>query len=390
MRDPPLILTVDDTPENLEILRMRLEAQGYEVVDAADGEEGLDKARELRPDLVLLDIMMPKRDGISVVREMKADADLRHIPVILVTAKADTKDVVLGLDAGGDDYLSKPFEHSALLARVRSMLRQKALHDKVQEQAREIARWNLELEARVQAQVSEIERIGRLRRFLSPQVADLVTASGEHVLKSHRRDVTVVFCDLRGFTSFAETSEPEEVMGVLRDYHACLGGVIKKHEGTLERFVGDGLLVLFNDPVPCPDHSARAVRMALEMRSCMRPLSDAWRRRGHELGFGIGIAQGYATLGPIGYEGRTDYAAIGSVPNLASRLCDEARAGQILVSQRVFVAVEKNVDAAHVGDLSLKGFHRPVAAFEIRGWSEDDVSPDLTGMPAMPTPTGPD
>jgi adenylate cyclase len=383
MRDPPLVLAVDDTPENLEILRMRLEAQGYEVVEAADGEEGLDKVRELTPDLVLLDIMMPKRDGISVVREMKADPDLRHIPVILVTAKADTKDVVLGLDAGGDDYLSKPFEHAALLARVRSMLRQKALHDKVQEQAREIARWNLELEARVEAQVSEIERMGRLRRFLSPQVADLVTASGEHVLESHRRDVTVVFCDLRGFTSFAETSEPEEVMGVLRDYHACLGGLIKKHEGTLERFVGDGLLVLFNDPVPCPDPSARAVLMALEMRSCMRPLSEGWKRRGHELGFGIGIAQGYATLGPIGYEGRTDYAAIGSVPNLASRLCDEARAGQILVTQRVFVAVEKDVHAAHVGDLSLKGFHRPVAAFEIQGWSNGDhASGDATSIPA--------
>jgi adenylate cyclase len=195
-----------------------------------------------------------------------------------------------------------------------------------------------------------------------------VTAAGEYVLESHRREVTVVFCDLRGFTSFAESSEPEEVMAVLRDYHACLGALIQKHEGTLERFVGDGLLVLFNDPIPCPDHPARAVCMALEMRDCMGTVSGRWRRRGYELGFGIGIAQGYTTLGPIGYEGRTDYAAIGSVPNLASRLCDEAGPGQILISQRVYTSVEDKVDVTPIGDLSLKGFHRPVAAYDVRHW----------------------
>ena len=375
MRDTPLILAVDDTPENLEILRMRLEAQGYEVAEAVDGEDGLTKARELKPDLILLDVMMPKLDGIEAVRLLKNDTDLRSIPVILVTAKADTKDVVQGLDAGGDDYLTKPFEHAALLARVRSLLRQKALHDKVQEQAREIAAWNAELEARVKAQVADIERMSRLRRFLSPQVAEMVTAAGEHVLESHRREVTVVFCDLRGFTSFAESSEPEEVMAVLRDYHACLGALIQKHEGTLERFVGDGLLVLFNDPLPCPDHSARAVGMALEMRDCMGAVSDGWRRRGYELGFGIGIAQGYTTLGPIGYEGRTDYAAIGSVPNLASRLCDEAAPGQILISQRVYISIEEKVDVTPVGDLTLKGFHRPVAAYDVRHWRDGATRP---------------
>src|SRR5215212_3036774 len=203
MRDPPLILTVDDMPENLEILRMRLETQGYAVVEACDGDEGLAKARELKPDLILLDIMMPKRDGISVVRELKADPELRAIPVILVTAKADTNDVVQGLDAGGDDYLTKPFEHSALLARVRSMLRQKALHDTVQEQAKQLAAWNATLEEKVRAQVQEIERASRLRRFLPPQVAEMILSSGgDAVLESHRREVTVVFCDMRGFTAF--------------------------------------------------------------------------------------------------------------------------------------------------------------------------------------------
>jgi class 3 adenylate cyclase/CheY-like chemotaxis protein len=375
MREPPLILAVDDTPENLEILRMRLEAHGYEVAEAVDGEEGLAKVRQLRPDLILLDIMMPKRDGISVVRELKADPDLRFIPVILVTAKADTKDVVEGLNAGGDDYLTKPFEHAALLARVRSMLRQKALNDTVQEQTRQLADWNAALEERVATQLKEIERIGRLRRFLPPQIAELVLSSGddETVLQSHRREVTVMFCDLRGFTAFAETAEPEEVMAVLRDYHACLGELIFKYGGTLERFVGDGLLVVMNDPLPCPDHPGQTVRMALEMRECMGALSASWRRRGHDLGFGIGIAQGYATLGKIGFEGRVDYAAIGTVPNLASRLCGEAGAGQILISQRVFTSIESQADANPIGELKLKGFHRPVPAYEVLRWRRVDA-----------------
>lgn len=369
MRDPALILAVDDTPENLEILQLRLEAKGYEVATAADGEEGLARARELEPDLILLDIMMPKRDGISVVRELKGDERLRSIPVILVTAKADTRDVVEGLDAGGDDYLTKPFDHAALLARVRSMLRQKALHDRVQDQARELAEWTSTLEQRVAAQVGQIDRMERLRRFLPPQIADLVMSSTDgDLLDSHRREVTVVFCDLRGFTSFSELTEPEEVMAVLSQYHTALGRSILRFEGTLERFVGDGLLVLFNDPVLCPDHTERAVRMALDMRDRIGDLARSWQRQGHELGFGIGIARGFATLGRIGFDGRLDYAAIGPTPNLACRLCSEAKAGQILVSQRVRSALDGTVDAAHVGDLSLKGFQKAVPAYEVLRW----------------------
>ncbi len=370
MHDPPRILAVDDMPENLEILRVRLEANGYEVLTAADGEEGLAAARSLAPDLILLDVMMPKRDGISVVRELKADPALRTIPVILVTAKSDTRDVVEGLDAGGDDYLSKPFEHSALLARVRSMLRQKVLHDKVQEQAESLASWNRSLEQKVTAQVSEIERINRLRRFLPEQIANLVVTAGEadDPLKSHRREVTVVFCDLRGFTAFAEIAEPEEVMAVLGEYHACLGALVDRHEGTLERFIGDGLLVVFNDPLPCTDHTERAVRMALAMRDAVGELSARWQREGHSLGFGIGIARGHATIGKIGFDRRSDYAVIGSVPNLAARLCDEAKAGQILASQRAFIPIEPHVEARPLGELKLKGFHRPMAAFDIARW----------------------
>jgi adenylate cyclase len=378
LHDPARILAIDDMPENLEILRVRLEANGYEVTTAADGEEGLARARELGPDLILLDIMMPKRDGISVVREIKQDAELRSIPVILVTAKSDSRDVVEGLDAGGDDYLAKPFEHSALLARVRSMLRQKALYDTVQEQAQRLeqqgerlASWNRSLEQTIAEQVGEIERINRLRRFLPAQVANLVMASGggDDLLRSHRREVTVVFCDLRGFTAFAEIAEPEEVMVVLGEYHACLGKLIDEHEGTLERFVGDGLLVVFNDPLPCADHTEKAVRMAIGMRDAIDRHVAEWRKQGHSLGFGIGIARGHATIGRIGFDQRSDYAVIGSVPNLAARLCEEAKAGQILVSQRALGPIEPFVEAHSVGELSLKGFHRPMTAFEVIRWA---------------------
>lgn len=370
MHDPPRILAVDDRPENLEILRMRLEANGYEVATAADGEQGLEKARDLKPDLILLDIMMPKLDGISVVRMLKQDAALRSIPVILVTAKADTQDLVEGLDAGGDDYLTKPFEHRALLARVKSMLRQKALHDTVEHQAAQLTAWNRSLEQTVAKQVMEIERMGRLRRFLPAEIADMIVAAenGDALLQSHRREVTVVFCDLRGFTAFAETAEPEEVMQVLGEYHACLGEQINRHGGTLERFVGDGLLVVFNDPLSCADHTERAVRMATAMRDAIDEHSQRWRKRDYLLGFGVGIARGHATIGQIGFDRRSDYAVIGTVPNHAARLCEEAKARQILVSQRVLGAVESLVESVPVGELILKGFHRPMQAYEIVRW----------------------
>jgi adenylate cyclase len=380
LRTPPRILAVDDVPENLEIVRMRLQAHGYEVVTAADGEEALLRAREVDPDLVLLDIMMPKLDGISALKQLKQDAALRFIPVILLTAKSDTADVVAGLEAGGDDYLTKPFDQAALIARVRSMLRIKALHDMVQEQAaklqeqtEQLAEWNRTLEARVAAQVAEIERVSRLRRFLAPQIAEVIASSDDSskLLESHRREVTVVFCDLRGFTAFTESTEPEEVMAVLRDYHKSLGELIFRYEGTLERFAGDGILILFNDPVQCPDHAERAVRMALDMQGIIGGLLEQWRKRGHVLGFGVGIAFGYATLGQIGFDRRLEYAAVGSVTNLASRLCDEARSGQILISQRVYGLVESLIEGTHVGDLELKGFRRAMPTYEVVRWRAD-------------------
>jgi class 3 adenylate cyclase len=244
------------------------------------------------------------------------------------------------------------------------VLRLKQLHD-------QIAEMNKGLEARVAEQLAEIERMSGLKRFLAPQIAELVlTSGGEKLLDSHRKDVTVVFCDLRGFTAFAETAEPEEVMTVLREYHGGLAGLIHSFEGTLERFAGDGLMVLFNDPMPCPDPCERAVKMAVQMRDRVIELAAKWRKLGHDLGFGVGIAHGYATLGRISSEGRFDYTAIGRVVNLAARLCGEAKSGQILIDGKVQHAVEALADIAPVGELELKGFHRPVTAFDVRAIRE--------------------
>jgi class 3 adenylate cyclase len=283
------------------------------------------------------------------------------LPVVMVTALDPGQERVKGIDAGADDFLTKPINQPELLARVRSLLRVKTLWD-------QLAELNRTLEARVTEQVSQVERLGRLKRFFSPHLAEAIVNGGaDDPLKSHRREVTVVFIDLRGFTAFSETAEPEEVMGVLREYHAAMGELILGHEGTLERFTGDGMMIFFNDPVPVPNPQERAVRMALAMRERVDELMRGWRKLGYELDFGVGIAQGYATIGAIGFEGRWDYGAIGTVTNLAARLCGEAQPGQILVSRRLHGVVEDFATAEPVGELSLKGFSRPVTAYNVTG-----------------------
>src|SRR5437588_637846 len=363
VRTPSRILIVDDNPTNVKVLQTRLAAEGYEVLTAADGEEGLAAARQHTPDLILLDVMMPKLDGFEVCRRLRADAAFPFTPIIMVTAMADSKDVIAGLEAGGDEYLTKPVDHAALAARVRSMLRIKRLHDQVEMLAAEVREWNASLERRVAAQVGELERVGRLRRFFSPQLAELIVNGGaEDPLKSHRREITVVFLDLRGFTAFAEVAEPEEVMGVLREYHQATGKLILEYEGTLEHFTGDGITILFNDPMPIPNPNERAVRMALAIREHVGRMAEDWVKRGYELSLGIGIAQGFATIGAIGFEGRWDYSAIGTVTNLAARLCGEVPGDQILIAQRVYAGVETLVEVEPQEVLTLKGFRRPVIA----------------------------
>jgi adenylate cyclase len=366
VRNPARILIADDNPANVRILSMRLAADGYDVVTARDGEEALAVAGEAQPDLILLDVMMPKLDGITVCRRLKEAQAASFTPIVLVTAMTEAKDIVAGLEAGADEYLTKPVDHAALSARVRSMLRIKALHDTVTAQADEIARWNATLERRVADQVGQIEQMSRLKRFFSPPLADAILAGGAaDPLRPHRREISVVFLDLRGFTAFAEMSEPEEVSEVLAAYHDEVGRIIQAHEGTLERFTGDGMMIFFNDPVPVPNAEERAVRMAEAMRARVRVLAGEWRRRGYDLDLAMGIAKGYATIGAIGFEGRQDYAAIGSVTNLAFRLCTEAAGDQILISQRIHAAVADLVNAKEIGPLQLKGFHRPVPAYEI-------------------------
>lgn len=367
MHEPPRILIVDDNEANRDILKTRLMVHGYDLLEAADGEEALAITKECQPDLILLDVMMPKLDGIEVCRRLKSDPLVPFTAVVLITARVDSEDVVVGLDAGADEYLTKPVDQIALVARVKSMLRLKDLHDRVVAQAADLAAWNQALEQRVADQVSELERVGRLRRFLSPQIAEMIVNSGnDHILESHRRDITVVVCDLRGFTAFSEAAEPEEVMAVLREYQQTLGQLIDKYEGTVERFTGDGIMVWFNDPLPCADPCARAARMAIEMRDYVLRLTTKWRTRDFELGFSIGMAHGYATLGRIGFEQRFDYAAVGTVVNLAARLCAEAADGQILIDTKVQAAIDAFATAERIGDLALKGFHRPVKAFNLK------------------------
>ena len=366
MNTPPNILVVDDTPRNVKLLADLLSVKGYVVRTAASGREALAKIDEEPPDLVLLDVVMPELSGYEVCRKIRDNPATKMLPVVMVTALDPSQERVKGIEAGADDFLTKPINQPELLARVKSLLRIKELHDMVEAQAGQLAEWNKTLEVRVQTQVEQLERLERLKRFFSPQLAELIVAGGaDDPLKTHRRDVTVVFLDLRGFTAFAEAAEPEEVMGVLREYHAAMGQLIMEHEGTLECFVGDGIMVIFNDPVPVPNPQERAVRMALAMRARFETVAKGWSRLGYDIGIGIGIAQGYATIGAIGFEGRWDYGSIGTVCNLASRLCGEAKSGQILLPQRLLGVIDDLVDVEPVGDLSLKGFQRPVTAYNV-------------------------
>jgi len=356
------LLVVDDTPANVKLLADLLTVKGYAVVTAASGKEALAAVERERPDLVLLDVVMPEMSGYEVCRKLREDPATATLPVVMVTALDPAQERVKGLEAGADDFLSKPINQPELLARVRSLLRIKALHD-------EVGEMNRTLERRVAEQVTELERLRRLKGFFSPALAEAIVGGGaEDPLKSHRRNICVVFLDLRGFTAFAEAAEPEEVMTVLREYHAAMGTLVLEREGTLERFTGDGMMIFFNDPVVVPDPAARAVRMALAMRARVDELRTGWLKNGWDLHVGMGIAQGYATLGAIGFEGRWDYGAIGNVTNLAARLCGEAQPRQILISRRVLATLDDAVQAEPIGELTFKGFSRAVTTLNVIAW----------------------
>jgi adenylate cyclase len=367
------VLVVDDHPANIRLLEAILVPRGYDVVPADSGEAALKILDQEPVDIVLLDVVMPGLDGYEVCREMRSREDTAYLPVVMVTASGEQQRI-RALEAGADDFLTKPVDRSELLARVASLTRIKRYHDTIRRQAKELAAWNRELEDRVQAQVSQLERLGELRRFLSPQLADVIVRSDENLLRSHRREIVVVMADFRGFTPFAEISEPEEVMAVLNEFHTALGELVFRYEGTLERFAGDGVMVFFNDPVPCADAPRRALEMSLDLRDRVRVLAEGWQRLGHDLALGIGVAQGYATLGRIGFHGRFDYAAIGSVTNLAARLCDGAGRWEVLTSERVLAGAGEGLHADEAGVRELKGFTRPVRTFNVTHLERDETT----------------
>ena len=363
MSGQPKILVVDDTPHNVKLLADILGMKGYAVATATNGEEALAKVAADQPDLILLDIMMPGLSGYDVCKRLRADPATSLLPVVLCTSLDPGQERVKGIEAGADDFLTKPINQAELFARVKSLLRIKSLQDEVKAQTARLAELNGMLEGRVNEQLGQL---GRLKGFFSPHLAEaIINGGGEELLKTHRREISVVFIDLRGFTAFTDRAEPEEVMELLRAYHADMGRIVLAHGGTLERFAGDAIMVFFNDPVPMDKPAESAVRMALAMRDAFPPIGESWKKRGYELGLGCGVAQGYATLGQIGFEGRWDYAAIGNVTNLAARLCAEAQAGQVLVDRKTMLKVEDTVRATPLGPLSLKGFAQPVPAFAV-------------------------
>jgi adenylate cyclase len=361
----PKILVVDDVPENVRLLEAVLVPRGYEVVTAHDGDAALDLVEAEEPDLILLDVMMPGLDGYAVCTRLRANDDTAMLPVIMVTSSVG-QEKTRAIEAGADDFIPKPFNHDELLTRVRSLLRIKRYHDTIKEQAAELAELNRTLEQRVQAQVGELERLRRLRRFLSPQLADAVVSSGdETILRSHRRQVAMFFADLRGWTSFVDAVEPEELMRVLGEFHGAIGRLVKRFDATVGFLEGDGVQLFFNDPIEIPDAALRAVRTGCALREEMDLLLPVWSKRGYDLDFGVGIALGYATCGEVGFEGRSDYAAIGAVTNLAARLADEATGGQVLIAQRLYAEIEQDIEVEPAGEFALKGFRRPVVAFDV-------------------------
>jgi DNA-binding response OmpR family regulator len=365
MSEAARILVVDDVPENVRLLEAVLGAHGYEVVSATDGRTALELAVSAQPDLVLLDVMMPQPDGYVVCRRLREQEETAVLPVIMLTA-SERSEKTKGIEVGADDFIPKPFDRDELLTRIRSLLRIKRYHDTIKEQAEELLELNRTLEERVQTQLEELERLQRLRRFLSPQLADAIVSSGDDsVLRSHRRQVAMIFADLRGWTSFVDAVEPEELMRVLGEFHGAIGRLVRRFDATVGFIEGDGVQLFFNDPIEIPDAALRAVRLGCALREEMGELTAVWRKRGYDLDFGAGIALGYATCGEVGFEGRSDYAAIGVVTNLASRLADEATGGQILITQRLHAEVEDEVEVEAVGEFSLKGFQRPVAAFDV-------------------------
>ncbi len=370
------ILLVEDSHSIAILLAARLEESGHSVVHAENGAKAVELFPNAEVDLVLMDIEMPVMNGFEAVSRIRAFETTQQwawTPIIFLTASDTSESLVTAIEAGGDDFIVKSAPESVLQAKMKAMTRIAQLRQRLTEalrtldkQAGELAAWNTELEARVAEGVSKIERLDRLRRFFSPAVADLLlSGDAADPLKPRRREIVVIFLDLRGYTAFTDAHGPTEVMRVLSEFHAAMGQLIMKYGGTIERFTGDGLMIFFNDPIVIPDPSLRAAKMALEMQETMTQLQCRWQERGYTLAMGIGIAKGIATIGGIGFEMRRDYGAIGSVTNLAARLCSEANGGQVLAGEAVALDIQDDVAVNSIGERTLKGFHQPVDCYEL-------------------------
>jgi len=362
------ILVVDDQRANVEMLIELLRSRGYDVSGANDAESALAHIATHGVDLVISDIRMPGIDGYELTQRLRSDPATELLPVVLVTSVEDRNghdERVRGIESGADDFLAKPVRYAELFARVRSLLRVKVLQDEVRRQASELRDWNERLEQRVREQVAAIDRLAQMKRFFSPPVADAIVAGGAGMLEPHRREITAVFLDLRGFTAFTDRADPDQVMDLLSDYHMAMGRLVDRFGGTLEHFAGDGVMIFFNDPVPVEQPALKAVRMAIDLQRAFEPIGRFWKQRGHEVALGVGIAQGEATLGVIGFEQRWEYAAIGSVPNLAARLCGQAQSGQVLIDAATCTSVGSAVEVEPIGNLELRGFTQPMPTFRV-------------------------
>lgn len=355
------LLVVDDEPGNIRLLGEILSAEGYKIIVARNGTEALAQVEKSHPHLVLLDVVMPDLSGYEVCSHLREQAQTRLLPIILVTGTRPEEERIKGLDAGADEFVTKPVNREELLARVRSLLRTAALH-------REIEEWNQKLESRVAEQVAQLERLNQLRNFLPDEVADLIVdGDDDDLLSPRRRHVVVCAIDMRGFTAFSEAAEPEEIIKILQEYYAAVGNVVASYSGTVERFAGDGMIVFFNAPLEIESPEEKALRSSIEIQNVFSGLREKWLKQGHDLGLGIGISSGYATIGAIGVSNHWQYSAIGTVTNLSARLCSDAGHGEILASSKVLVEIEDQVEAESVGEKTMKGLRRPVPVYRVMG-----------------------
>lgn len=360
MAERPKILVVDDNPQNVQIMKARLTTQDYDVSEAFDGEEALKMVELILPDLILLDVMMPKMDGFQVCEKLKSNDKTKLIPIIIVSARSGTEDILKGLELGADEYLPKPFEHQELLSRVKNML-------KLRMAQKELQALNQGLEKKVQDQVKAVQASKQLERYFSPLVVKSILERGETKLLNSRKLLTIFVSDIDNFTGISELSEPEDVINLLNEYFSEMSKITFKYGGTLDKFLGDGILIFFGDPIPQEDHAKRAVEMGIEMQSKIEELREHWKVAGHDLRVSIGIVTGYVTVGNIGPEDRLDYTVIGNQVNVAFRLCSEANPGDILVGHRTQSLVEKDFNFDKVGEITVKGIKSPITTYKVVG-----------------------